>query len=336
MSITIALAGNPNSGKTTLFNALTGSNQFVGNWPGVTVEKKEATFTYKGEEIELVDLPGVYSLSPYTLEEKITRDFILEENPDVVINVVDSTNLERNLYLTYLIKELEKPTIMALNLYDEFDKLKYKLNLKEFEHFIEMSAVPVSALKGTGITELMDKALELAKGKKKEKFSLPFDDGTTALVNEIVKEIKADKSFEEALKVYSPEFLAIKLIERDTHIIEKLKTKFNIDADGKFEDKILKLEDKYDNDSETILAEQRYGSVNGVLAKTFTTSMKSRLDFTDKVDKILLNRVLGLPLFFLIMAGVMAFVFNGSAPFIDWVDGFLADVCPCAFPSVDD
>ena len=311
--IKLAFTGNPNVGKSALINAIAGSKLKVGNWPGVTVEKKEATFTYKGEEIELVDLPGVYSLSPYTLEEKITRDFILEENPDVVINVVDSTNLERNLYLTYLIKELEKPTIMALNLYDEFDKLKYKLNLKEFEHFIEMSAVPVSALKGTGITELMDKALELAKEKKKEKFSLPFDDGTTALVNEIVKEIKADKSFEEALKVYSPEFLAIKLIERDTHIIEKLKTKFNIDADGKFEDKILKLEDKYDNDSETILAEQRYGSVNG------------RLDFTDKVDKILLNRVLGLPLFFLIMAGVMAFVFNGSAPFIDWVDGFFAD-----------
>ena len=190
--IKLAFTGNPNVGKSALINAIAGSKLKVGNWPGVTVEKKEATFTYKGEEIELVDLPGVYSLSPYTLEEKITRDFILEENPDVVINVVDSTNLERNLYLTYLIKELEKPTIMALNLYDEFDKLKYKLNLKEFEHFIEMSAVPVSALKGTGITELMDKALELAKGKKKEKFSLPFDDGTTALVNEIVKEIKAD------------------------------------------------------------------------------------------------------------------------------------------------
>ena len=132
-----------------MINAIAGSKLKVGNWPGVTVEKKEATFTYKGEEIELVDLPGVYSLSPYSLEEKITRDFILEENPDVVINVVDSTNLERNLYLTFLIKELEKPTIMALNLYDEFDKLKYKLDIKEFENFMEMKAIPVSALKGT-------------------------------------------------------------------------------------------------------------------------------------------------------------------------------------------
>lgn len=323
--IRLAFTGNPNVGKSALINAIAGSKLKVGNWPGVTVEKKEATFTYKGEEIELVDLPGVYSLSPYSLEEKITRDFILEENPDVVINVVDSTNLERNLYLTFLIKELEKPTIMALNLYDEFDKLKYKLDIKEFENFMEMKAIPVSALKGTGITELMDRALELAKGNKKEKFSLPFDEGTSTLIKDIVKTIESDKNYEEALKVYSSEFLAIKLIERDTHIIEKLKTRFNIDAEKSFEEKILKLEDKYDNDSETILAEQRYGSVNGILAKTFTTSMKSRLDFTDKVDKLLLNRVLGLPLFFLIMAGVMAFVFNGSAPFIDWVDGFFAD-----------
>ena len=323
--IKLAFTGNPNVGKSALINAIAGSKLKVGNWPGVTVEKKEASFIYKGEEIQLVDLPGVYSLSPYSMEEKITRDFILDENPDVVINVVDSTNLERNLYLTYLIKELEKPTIMALNLYDEFDKLKYKLDLNEFGNFMEIEAVPVSALKKTGISELMDKVLELSKVGKKEKYSLPFDEGTASLVKEIVKEIEIDPKFEEVLKVYSAEYIAIKLIERDSHLIEKLKTRFNIDVDGKFEDRVLKLEDKYDNDSETILAEQRYGAVNGVLAKTFTTSMKSRLDFTDKVDKILLNRVLGLPLFLLIMAGVMAFVFNGSAPFIDWVDGFFGD-----------
>lgn len=323
--IKLAFTGNPNVGKSALINAIAGSKLKVGNWPGVTVEKKEAFFTYKGEEIQLVDLPGVYSLSPYTLEEKITRDFILEENPDVVINVVDSTNLERNLYLTYLIKELEKPTVMALNFYDEFDKLKYKLKLKEFQELIEIDAISVSALKGTGISELMDKVVSIAKEKEKEKFSLPFDKETTALIRDIVATIEGDSKFDEVLKNYSSEFIAIKLIERDSHIIEKLKTKFNVDAEGLFEEKILKLEDKYDNDSETILAEQRYGAVNGVLAKTFTTSIKSRLDFTDKVDKILLNRVLGLPLFFIIIAGVMAFVFNGSAPFIDWVDGFFAD-----------
>lgn len=323
--IKLAFAGNPNVGKSALINAIAGSNLTVGNWPGVTVEKKEARFTYKGEEIELVDLPGVYSLSPYSLEEKITRDFILEEKPDVVINVVDSTNLERNLYLSYLIKELDKPTIMALNFCDEFDKLKYKLNKKEFEQVMEMDAVRVSALKKIGITELMDKAMELSKKGKEKKYTLPFDRTTTSLIRRIECQISSDKSFEKAIKDYSSEFLAIKLIERDKHIIEKLKTKYGIDAQGKFEDEILNLEDKYDNDSETILAEQRYGAVNGVLAKTFTTSIKSRLDFTDKVDKILLNRVIGLPLFILIMAGVMAIVFNGSAPFIDWVDGFFGD-----------
>lgn len=324
--IKLAFTGNPNVGKSALINAIAGSKLKVGNWPGVTVEKKEASFVYKGQEIELVDLPGVYSLSPYTLEEKITRDYILEENPDVVINVVDSTNLERNLYLTYLIKELEKPTVMALNFLDEFEKLKYELDIKTFEKLMEMRAIPVSALKGKGITELMDSVVELAsKGKEKEKFSLPFDDTTSKLVKEIGGIIAEDKNFEKAIKHYSKEYIAIKLIERDSHLIQKLKENFGIDVEGKFEDKILKLEDKYDNDSETILAEQRYGSVNGVLAKTFTTSMKSRLDFTDKVDKILLNRVLGLPLFLVIMAGVMAFVFNGSAPFIDWVDGFFAD-----------
>ena len=323
--IKLAFAGNPNVGKSALINAIAGSNLTVGNWPGVTVEKKEARFTYKGEEIELVDLPGVYSLSPYSLEEKITRDFILEEKPDVVINVVDSTNLERNLYLSYLIKELDKPTIMALNFCDEFDKLKYKLNKKEFEQVMEMDAVRVSALKKIGVTELMDKAMELSKKGKEKKYTLPFDRTTTALIRRIECQISSDKSFEKAIKDYSSEFLAIKLIERDKHIIEKLKAKYGIDAQGKFEEEILNLEDKYDNDSETILAEQRYGAVNGVLAKTFTTSIKSRLDFTDKVDKILLNRVIGLPLFILIMAGVMAIVFNGSAPFIDWVDGFFGD-----------
>lgn len=323
--IKLAFAGNPNVGKSALINAIAGSKLQVGNWPGVTVEKKEARFMYKGEEIELVDLPGVYSLSPYTLEEKITRDFILEENPDVVINVVDSTNLERNLYLTYLIKELEKPTIMALNFYDEFDKLKYKLDLKDFQEVMELDAIPVSALKRTGIDELIEKAIKVSKEKKEVKYTLPFDNTTVSTIRKVKAQIESDDKYKEAIKHYAPEFIAIKLIERDKHIIEKLQNKYNITVGNEFEGDILKLEDKYDNDVETILAEQRYGAVNGVLAKAFTSSMKSRLDFTDKVDKVLLNRFLGLPLFIAIMAGMMAVVFNGSAPFIDWVDGFFGD-----------
>ena len=324
--IKIAFAGNPNVGKSALINAIAGSKLKVGNWPGVTVEKKEAMFIHKGEEIKLVDLPGVYSLSPYTLEEKITRDFILEENPDVVVNVIDSTNLERNLYLTFLLKELEKPMIMALNFYDEFAKLKYKLNMKEFQDMIEIPAIPVSALKGTGIEELLDSIITMSKNKEKgKKYSLPFDKNILSKIHEVEYKILTNEKLLPATKEYSKEFLAIKFLERDSHIIEKIKNKYGVDATHLFDEEIEKLENKYDNDSETILAEGRYGTVNGILARTFTTSIKSRLDFTDKVDKILLNRVLGLPLFFLIMAGVMAFVFNGSAPFIDWVDGFFAD-----------
>lgn len=324
--IKIAFAGNPNVGKSALINAIAGSKLKVGNWPGVTVEKKEAVFIHKGEEIKLVDLPGVYSLSPCSLEEKITRDFILEENPDVVVNVIDSTNLERNLYLTFLLKELEKPMIMALNFYDEFAKLKYKLNMKEFQDMIEIPAIPVSALKGTGIEELLDSIITMSKNKEKgKKYSLPFDKNILSIIHEVEYKILTNEKLLPATKEYSKEFLAIKFLERDAHIIEKIKDKYGIDTTGMFDEDIEKLENKYDNDSETILAEGRYGTVNGILARTFTTSIKSRLDFTDKVDKILLNRVLGLPLFFLIMAGVMAFVFNGSAPFIDWVDGFFGD-----------
>ena len=324
--IKIAFAGNPNVGKSALINAIAGSKLKVGNWPGVTVEKKEAMFVHKGEEIKLVDLPGVYSLSPYSLEEKITRDFILEENPDVVVNVIDSTNLERNLYLTFLLKELEKPMIMALNFYDEFAKLKYKLNMKEFQDMIEIPAIPVSALKGTGIEELLDSIITMSKNKEKgKKYSLPFDKNILSIIHEVEYKILTNEKLLPATKEYSKEFLAIKFLERDAHIIEKIKNKYGVDATHLFDEDIEKLENKYDNDSETILAEGRYGTVNGILARTFTTSIKSRLDFTDKVDKILLNRVLGLPLFFLIMAGVMAFVFNGSAPFIDWVDGFFGD-----------
>lgn len=323
--IKLAFTGNPNVGKSALINAIAGSKLKVGNWPGVTVEKKEAVFTFNGEEIRLVDLPGVYSLSPYTLEEKITRDYILEENPDVVINVVDSTNLERNLYLTYLIKELGKPTIMALNFYDEFSKLKYNLKLDEFQEMIEIRGVPVSALKGTGIKELLDEAIKISKEKKAVNFSLPFDSNINENIEEIKKELEKDERFSKVFEKYSKDYVAVKLLERDSHLVKQIQTNFNFDIKGMFEEKILKIEDRYDNDIETILAEQRYGSVNGVLAKTFATSIKSRLDFTDKVDRILLNKVLGLPIFLLIMAGIMAFVFNGSAPFIDWVDGFFSD-----------
>ncbi|MGL5984534.1 MAG: ferrous iron transport protein B, partial [Cetobacterium sp.] len=321
--IKIAFTGNPNVGKSALINAVAGSNLKVGNWAGVTVEKKEAEFEYKGEKIQCIDLPGVYSLSPYTLEEKITRDFIINEKPDVIINIVDSTNLERNLYLTMLLKELGKPMLMALNLFDEFEKLNYKLDTKKFSEMIEMDTVMTSATKRTGLQELLDKALEMSKTKKDKKYTLLFDKCLETAIKDVKCKIKCNEKLLSASQKFSEDFLAIKLLEQDSHLLEILKSDFSYEIDKDIIKLAKQLEDDHDEDIETILAEGRYGTVKGILAKTFTTSIKSRLDFTDKVDRILLNKYLGLPIFFLIIVGLMGTVFNGSAPLIDWIDGFV-------------
>ncbi|MCI5725236.1 FeoB small GTPase domain-containing protein, partial [Fusobacterium sp.] len=257
--IKIAFAGNPNTGKSALINALAGSNLKVGNWPGVTVEKKEAYFNYENNEIMLVDLPGVYSLSPYTLEEKITRDFILNENPDIVINVVDSTNLERNLYLSCLLKELKKPMIMALNFYDEFDKLDYKLDFSKFIDLIEYPAIPTSALKRKGLKELMDKVLEVYS--KKQNFidyQLPFQKDIQNELEEIKKILLTNEKYKIILNKYHIDYVAVKLLERDSWFNETVLKESGIDFKNFEEERIEKLEKKYENDIETILAEQRY------------------------------------------------------------------------------
>jgi ferrous iron transport protein B len=323
----IAFAGNPNVGKSALINAISGSNLKVGNWPGVTVEKKEAQFEYKGETIQLIDLPGVYSLSPYTMEEKITREYILEENPDVVINVVESTNLERNLYLTMLLKELGKPMVMALNFYDEFEKLGYKLKLGEFSKLIEIEAIPTSASKKEGLVELLEAAISAAKEKRDthhEKYELSFDNYIENTIECVKKNLRENPEFQKVYETYPEDYVAIKLLERDPLFREKLAKKYGIEVHSEIvETSIKDLEEKYEEDTETVFAESRYGAVKGILARTFTSSLKSRLDVTDKIDKVLLNKFLGLPIFFLIIAAFLTLVFNGSAPLIDWLDGFI-------------
>ena len=322
--IKIAFAGNPNVGKTALINAMAGSKLKVGNWPGVTVEKKEAYFTYQGEEIAMVDLPGVYSLSPFSMEEKITRDFIINENPDVVINVVESTNIERNLYLTLLLQELGKPMIMALNFYDEFEKLNYSLDFEKMSSLVEMEIIKTSALKKTGLKELLDKAIELAKkGTSSKQYKISFDSYIDNQYELMKAEVKKDEKFKEVLKKYSLDYVTIKTLEKDSDFLEKMKNDYNIDCRDYLKPYADDIEKKYDEDIETVLAEKRYGKIKGIVADTLKTSLKSRLDFTEKVDKIFLNRVLGLPIFLIIIAGLMTIVFNGSAPFIDWVDGFV-------------
>lgn len=322
--IKIAFAGNPNVGKSALINALAGSKLKVGNWPGVTVEKKEAYFTYKGQEITMVDLPGVYSLSPFSLEEKITRDFILTENPDVVINVVESTNIERNLYLTLLLQELGKPMVMALNFYDEFEKLNYTLDLKRLSSLMEMDVIKTSAIKKTGLAELLDKAISIAEKKEnKKQYKISFDSFIDKQYETMKKELQEDKIFKEILNKYSLDFVTIKLLEKDSDFLEKMKKDYSLNCENYFDSYIKEIEERYDEDIDTILAEKRYGKIKGIIAETLKTSLKSRLDFTEKVDKILLNRILGLPIFLMIIAGLMTIVFNGSAPFIDWIDGFV-------------
>lgn len=325
--ITIAFAGNPNVGKTALINAIAGSNLKVGNWPGVTVEKKEATFLHNGEQIKLIDLPGVYSLSPYTIEEIVTRDFIINEKPDVIINVVDSTNLERNLYLTLLLKELGKPMIMALNFFDEFTKLNYKLDMKNFSKLIEMDIVKTSAIKKLGLDELLDKAITLAKESTTHSYNLHFDNDIDKKIMKTTSIIKSSTELTNSLNKFDESFLAIKLLERDSNILEILRKEYNytLENNSEISNISTEIEKKYDDDIETIFAQFRYGIVNGILAKTFTSSMKSRLELTDKIDKILLNRILGLPIFFLILVVLMTFVFNGSAPLIDWIDNFVSN-----------
>jgi len=323
--IKIAFAGNPNVGKSALINEIAGSSLKVGNWPGVTVEKKEAQFEYKGKTIKLVDLPGVYSLSPYTLEEKITREYIINENPDVVINVVDSTNLDRNLYLTMLLKELGKPMIMALNFIDEFEKLNYKLELKHFEKHIGMPAIPTSALKNKGTKELLEKALKIAESHPPQehlKYELRVDKFLETEMKKVEEYVKNSSDFIPVREKYSLDFIVIKLLEGDIYFLEKLK-EYGINRIDLVEGSIKKIEDKFDDDVETIFAESRYGAVKGLLLHTLKTSLKSRLDFTDKVDKILLNKILGLPIFLILIAGLMGIVFNGAAPLQDWLDGFI-------------
>ena len=320
----IAFAGNPNVGKTALINEIAGSKLKVGNWPGVTVEKKEAQFKYKNEDIFLIDLPGVYSLSPYSQEEIITRDYILNENPDLIINVVDATNLERNLYLTTLLKELGKPIIVALNLYDEFKKLDYKLNKKDFVELLGLEVVETSARTREGLDILLEKAINY-KNKENLNYKHHLNSFIDSEIEKIENEIISKDSFQNAIKDYSSYYLAVKLIENDSHLIKTLEEKYGI-SDLTFikrHQEILIKE--YDEEPEIILSEARHGSVKGIVKKVLTTSLKNRLDVSDKIDKVLLNKFFGPLAFILIMLSVFTFTFNGSAPFIDWVDGFIAD-----------
>ena len=306
MAIKIALAGNPNCGKTTLFNALTGANQFVGNWPGVTVEKKEGKL--KGhKDVVIMDLPGIYSLSPYTLEEVVARNYLIGEKPDAIINIIDGTNIERNLYLSTQIIELGIPVVMAVNMMDLVAKNGDNINIKALGDALGCEVVEISALKGTGVKKAAEKAVAAAQQKKAvdrvHAFAKDVED-TIAIVED-----KLGSSVPEAQK----RFFAIKLLEKDSKISEQLTTTPDVSAEVKA------LEDKFDDDTESIITNERYTYITSIIGKCVKKAAGSeKLTLSDKIDRIVTNRILALPIF----AVVMFIVYYVS---VTTVGGFLTD-----------
>ncbi|MGN8630834.1 ferrous iron transport protein B [Blautia sp. HCP3S3_G3] len=296
MKVKIALAGNPNSGKTTLFNALTGSNQFVGNWPGVTVEKKEGKikgYTAKGEEAILVDLPGIYSLSPYTLEEVVSRNFLIGEKPDAIINIIDGTNLERNLYLTTQLTELGIPVIIAVNMMDLVKKNGEELNVDRLSRDIGCKVVEISALKGDGIDQLIQRAVAIAKTGKKNQPAHRFEGCVEHAIAHIEEAIsgKVDQSMER--------WYAVKLFERD----EKVRESLNLDSAllNHIEEDIVSCEKEMDDDAESIITGERYNYIGSIIEDCYKKRVKKQMSTSDKIDRIVTNRFLALPIFAVVM-----------------------------------
>ena len=298
MAIKIALAGNPNCGKTTMFNALTGANQYVGNWPGVTVEKKEGKLksAKSGEEIIITDLPGVYSLSPYTLEEVVSRDYLVHEKSQAIINLVDATNIERNLYLTTQILEIGIPVVIALNMADLLAKSGDKIDVKKLSEIFGCEVVETSALKGTGLKEVVEKAIEAAK---KNEWKNPAGIFSGSVENAIEK---VEEAVGDAVDADQKRWFAIKLLEKDSKVIEQLHLPASAMAAVNTE--VTRLEKEMDDDTESIITDERYTYIGSVIDRAVKKSGK-KLSTSDKIDKIVTNRILGIPIF----AAVMWFVY---------------------------
>ena len=290
--IKIALAGNPNCGKTTLFNALTGSNQFVGNWPGVTVEKKEGKLK-KHDDVVIMDLPGIYSLSPYTLEEVVARNYLIEERPDAILNIIDGTNLERNLYLTTQLTELGIPVVIAVNMMDVVRKNGDQINVKELSRQLGCEIVEISALKGDGVMEAAEAAVKAAQGKTK---TIPMHTFSGPVEHAIahIEEAAVHTMPEEQQRWY-----AIKIFERDDKVLQKM----NIPADvmQHIQQDIQAAEKELDDDAESIITNERYVYIAEIIKSCYKQKNKGQLSTSDKIDKVVTNRWLGLPIFAVVM-----------------------------------
>ena len=323
MSVKIALAGNPNCGKTTLFNALTGSNQFVGNWPGVTVEKKEGKL--KGhKDVTIMDLPGIYSLSPYTLEEVVARNYLIAERPDAILNIIDGTNLERNLYLSTQLMELGIPVIMAVNMMDIVEKNGDKIHVDKLSKALGCEVVKISALKGTGIKEAAEKAVKVAQNKKISTPVHEFQSDVEAVITEI--ENRLGNSVPEEQK----RFFAIKLLERDDKIKAQMTSAPDVSAE------ISELENKMDDDTESIITNERYVYISSIIKSCYTKNKTGeKLTISDKIDRVVTNRFLALPIFAVVMYIVYYVSITTVGAFLtDWTNDVLfGEIIPPAIES---
>ena len=311
MTIRIALAGNPNCGKTTMFNNLTGANQYVGNWPGVTVEKKEGKLKGK-KDVIITDLPGIYSLSPYTLEEVVSRDYILNEHPDVIVNLVDATNIERNLYLTTQLIETGVPVVIALNMADLLEKREIKIDTERLSMVLGCPIIETSALKGDGLNKLMEEAIRTANTKEVE---LPADIFSADLEKAIenVKQQLPASITEDKKRWY-----AVKLLENDSKVSESMS--LGTAARSVVEDARKALESKHDNDMESIVTDERYQFIQKVV-KTTVKKAKGKLTVSDRIDQIVTNRILGIPIFIAVMFIVYYISVSTVGTFVtDWTN----------------
>jgi ferrous iron transport protein B len=318
-TITVAVAGNPNSGKSTLINAIAGTRLHVGNWPGVTVEKKKAMFEYEGRKIKLVDLPGTYSLSPYTQEEIIARDYLVHEKPDVIINVVDATNLERNLYLTVQLMELGIPIVMALNIYDEAEKKGYKIDTKTIEEMLGIGVIPTVSTKKKGLDELLKAVIETTDAPslhlpKQVNYGQDIEDASSVL------QMQMKNVYPALAEKYPLRWLSFKLMEGDDHVYKEI----NIGSDGvNVREAIRHLKKAHGEDIESIMADERYALASGLTHEVLKKPEFRKMEITEKIDRIVLNRFLGIPIFLAAMWIIFKLTFDVSTPFADWMDAMI-------------